>query len=99
MSTDPLLGPMGTPLDAVARQGLADGDAASCIEQVRWARHAAVLTPTGGLVRAVDTGHRPGDIMGRLRADGGIPDPVAVCGTCGQGWPCRSRRLEAGAGL
>lgn len=97
MSTDPLLGPMGTPLDDAARLGLADADAATRFEQVRWSRRAAVLTPTGGLVRAVDTGHRFGDIMGRLRADGGIPDLVAVCGTCGQEWPCPSRLLETEA--
>lgn len=90
MSTDLLLGPMGTPLDDAARLGLADADAATCMEQVRWARHAAIVTPTGGLVRAVDTGHEPApkpDVPGL----GVLP---TICAVCHDDYPCPSARME-----
>lgn len=95
MSADPILGPMGTPLADAARACLADADAASVFEQARWARRAAVLTPTGGLVRAVDLGHAPGFAVTRY-----LPGEVQVtrrpCQVCGQGWPCSSSLLEVG---
>lgn len=89
MSVDPLLGPMGMPLPTAARLGLADADAAARFEQVRWARRAAIVTPTGGLVRAVDLGHaRDAVPFG--------PDyrPIYSCAVCARRWPCPSARME-----
>lgn len=95
MSVDVILGRVGTRLPSDTGVLLADADAASTIEQVRWSRAACVVTPAGRLVRAVDTGHFPEDSMW---FDG---TPTAAgrwwCPVCGQAWPCASRRLEVEA--
>lgn len=95
MSADPILGPMGADLDETVRECLADADAAQVFEQARWARRAAVLTPTGVLVRAVDLGHAPD----RDRYVGDPCHGYHPCSVCGRVWPCPSRRLETHGGV
>jgi len=92
VSVDVILGRVGTRLPSDTGVLLADADAASTIEQVRWSRAACVVTPAGRLVRAVDTGHEPQYL--------GFPLPMnvtvagATCSVCGQAWPCASRTME-----
>lgn len=96
MSADLVLGPMGTPLPSDAGVLLADADAATTIEQVRWSRAACVITRgTGNLVRAVDTGHAPQYLGFPLPMD--VKVAGATCSVCGQEWPCPSSRLETEA--
>lgn len=95
MSVDPILGPMGTPLPYTVGSVLADADAATTHEQMRWSRASCLVTPRGILVRAVDLGHTP--------QVAGIPIPAtlkvagATCSVCGQDWPCVSSEEEQSA--